>query len=130
LWDKFESFRDQPIIGDNFPPMDEGIIGTGSTDVGDLSWVTPVSLLRTACWPTGALAHGWAVVAACGTTIGYKGMLHAAKIMALTAMDLFLEPDYIQKANRELQAHLKGGKYQCPLPEHVQPPRVLETEID
>ena len=42
----------KPLIGENFPALDEGIVRTTSTDVGDLSWVAPLSLLRTACAPT------------------------------------------------------------------------------
>ena len=65
-----------------FPALDEGIIATGSTDVGDLSQVVPVSMLATACFPTGCPGHSWGEVAPSGMSIGHKGMMHAAKIMA------------------------------------------------
>ncbi|NJB84712.1 aminobenzoyl-glutamate utilization protein B [Lewinella marina] len=74
----------------------------GSTDVGDVSWVVPTVGLRTATWVPGTSAHSWQAVAAGGTTIGQKGMLVAAKTMALTALDLFRQPATLQAALREL----------------------------
>ena len=55
-------------------------------------------------------AHSWQAVACGGTEIGTKGMLVAAKTMALTAIDLFSKPAVIQKAKEEF---VKGvGSYQ------------------
>ena len=45
----------EPLLGMNFPSADEGKVQTGSTDVGDLSWRSPVSLLSTACWSPAAV---------------------------------------------------------------------------
>jgi hypothetical protein len=42
-------------------------------------------------------------VAAGGTDIGTRGMIVAAKTMALTAIDLYLHPEQIQKANEEFK---------------------------
>ncbi len=74
----------------------------GSTDVGDVSWVVPTVGLRTATYVPGTSAHSWQAIAAGGTTIGKKGMIVAAKTMALTAMDLFQQPELLEKARAEL----------------------------
>ena len=74
----------------------------GSTDVGDVSWVVPTVGLRTATWVPGTSAHSWQAVAAGGTSIGQKGMLVAAKTMALTIMDLFQQPETLAAARAEL----------------------------
>jgi len=50
----------------------------------------------------GTAAHSWQAVAAGGTTIGYKGMMIAAKTMALTGADLFSAPATIDAAKVEL----------------------------
>ncbi len=75
----------------------------GSTDVADISWVVPTAGLRTATWVPGTAAHSWQAVAAGGTSIGHKGMMIAAKTMALTAIDLFNSPLVIEESWKELR---------------------------
>ena len=75
----------------------------GSTDVGDVSWVVPTAGLRTATWVPGTSAHSWQAVAAGGTSIGVKGMMVAAKTLALTGIDLFENPANIQSGKLELE---------------------------
>ena len=75
----------------------------GSTDVADISWVVPTAGLRTATWVPGTAAHSWQAVAAGGTSIGHKGMMTAAKTMALTAIDLFNTPLVIEESWKELR---------------------------
>jgi len=75
----------------------------GSTDVSDVAWVVPTTGLRAATWVPGTAAHSWQAVAAGGTSIGEKGMMVAAKTMALTAIDLFSSPTAIAEAWKELK---------------------------
>ena len=75
---------------------------SGSTDVGDVSWTVPTAGMRTATWVPGTSAHTWQAVAAGGTTIGKKGMILAAKTIALSAMDLFTSPKALMRAKQEL----------------------------
>lgn len=75
----------------------------GSTDVGDVSWLTPTTDLGTATWVPGTAPHSWQAVAAGGTTIGTKGMLLAAKVLAMTAVDLYSDPEHIVDAKKELE---------------------------
>ena len=74
----------------------------GSTDVGDVSWQVPTAGLRAATWVPGTSPHSWQAVAAGGMSIGKKGMMVAAKTMALTAIDLFKDPSTCEKAKAEL----------------------------
>ena len=83
--------------------------GGGSTDVGDVSWVVPTAGLSTATWVPGTSAHSWQAVAAGGTSIGHKGMIVAAKTLALTAVDLFGHPDVIAAAWDELRERRGPG---------------------
>src|SRR5690606_28103148 len=62
--------------------------GGGSTDVGDVSWRVPTGGLRTACFAAGSPGHSWQNVAAIGSSIGEKGTIYAAKVLAVTAIDL------------------------------------------
>lgn len=77
--------------------------GFGSTDVGDVSWVVPTAGLSTATWVPGTAAHSWQAVAAGGTSIGNKGMMMAAKTMALSIIDVFSNPATIDDAWKELK---------------------------
>jgi aminobenzoyl-glutamate utilization protein B len=119
----FDQFRDQPLIGANFPSLDAAKVMTGSTDVGDLSLVTPVSMLETTCFPTGSPGHTWGEVASSGMTIGHKGMMHAAKIMAITAMELYANPEHLPKIRAEFEQRTGGKPYVSPIPDHIDPPR-------
>jgi len=80
----------------------------GSTDVGDVSFTVPTAGMGSATWVPGTPAHSWQAVAAGGTDIGNKGMMVAAKTLALTAIELFLNPTQIIKAKAELEE--KRGK--------------------
>ncbi|WP_241521278.1 amidohydrolase [Kineobactrum sediminis] len=85
----------------------------GSTDVGDVSWQVPTSQVNTATWVPGTAPHTWQAIAAGGTAIGHKGMLVAAKTLALTAGDLFLHPALLDAAKEELeQRRGKDFEYQ------------------
>lgn len=84
--------------------------GGGSTDVGDVSYVVPTVGLSTATWVPGVPAHSWQAVACGGTDIGIKGMMVAAKTMALTAIDLYNNQTLIDKATEEFKQ--QRGNYQ------------------
>jgi len=94
----------------------------GSTDVGDVSWVTPTAQFTTACYPLGASGHSWQITAASGMSIGHKGMLTAAKVLALTSLDLLLDADLRNRAKEALRKELAGEEYQSPIPAHITEP--------
>jgi aminobenzoyl-glutamate utilization protein B len=121
--ERLPELRAQPLLGENFPSMDERRIATGSTDVGDLSWIAPLSMLRTTCFPTRASGHSWGIAAVSGTSIGHKGMMHAAKVMAVAAFDLYADPQHLQHVRQEFEAAVSGRPYESPLPETLNPPR-------
>jgi len=76
--------------------------GGASSDVADVSWVVPTAGVVTATFVPGSSGHSWQNVAAAGSSIGTKGMMVAAKTIALTAYDLFKSPDVLKKAKEEL----------------------------
>ena len=87
---------------------------TGSTDVGDISWVVPTASMGAATWVPGTSAHSWQAVAAGGTTIGTKGMMVAAKSIAASSIELFQNPQIIEKAKEELLKKRGADfKYEC-----------------
>ena len=100
-----ESFKDQAMPLESTQTIQplRAYDGSASTDVGDVSWVVPTVGLGAATWVPGTAAHSWQAVAAGGTTIGYKGMMVAAKTIALTAMDMFTNPTVIEESWKELR---------------------------
>lgn len=79
------------------------LLSGGSTDVGDVSWVVPTAGLTTATWVPGTAAHSWQAVAAGGTPIGYKGMMMAAKTLALSIIDVYSNPTLVDTAWKEFR---------------------------
>ncbi|MEE8109023.1 MAG: peptidase dimerization domain-containing protein, partial [Gammaproteobacteria bacterium] len=84
--------------------------GSGSTDVGDVSWNAPTVELRAATWVPGTEAHTWQAVAAGGTSIGIKGVQVAAKTLALTARELYADPALLARAQKEF-AEKRGADF-------------------
>jgi len=96
--------------------------GSGSTDVAEVSWLTPTTSLGVSYKPIGSPGHHWAAVACGGMSIGHKSMLTAAKVMALSGIDLLLNPELIKKMREEWMKRKNGKEYKTPLPPDVKPP--------
>ena len=117
-----ESFAEKAALDDIGRVFDSsGKSSGGSTDVGDVSWVVPVTGFTAATWVPGTPGHSWQAVACGGTTIGKKGMNLAARTLAATAYDLFTEPQLIKDAKAEY-AKRSGGKKYAAMLEKDQPP--------
>lgn len=78
---------------------------SASTDGGDVSYLMPMNLFTTSCFPVGVAPHTWQACAAAGSSMGAKGALHAAKIMAGIALDLFQKPEEIEQIKQEFNQH-------------------------
>ena len=85
----------------NIQPYKTEAKAFGSTDVGDVSFTVPTVGMGAATWVPGTPAHSWQAVAAGGTSIGNKGMMIAAKTLALTAIHLFQDQELVKKAKVE-----------------------------
>ena len=93
----------------------------GSTDVGDVSWVTPTCTANLNCYAYGAGAHSWQWVAQGISDIAMKGMLKAGEVLAYTGLTLLKQPELLTKARAELTRRLNGETYQCLIPGDVSP---------
>ncbi|MCY1367035.1 hypothetical protein D9M69_539500 [compost metagenome] len=54
-------------------------------------------------------------------SMAHKGMVHAAKIIAATAADLYSRPQELARAKAELMETRRGRPYVCPIPADVLP---------
>ncbi|MGC4389405.1 MULTISPECIES: M20 family metallopeptidase [unclassified Agrobacterium] len=93
----------------------------GSTDVGDVSWVTPTAQCWTPAWAIGTNPHTWQVVAQGKSPAAHKAMAHAAKAMASTGLALMTSPELLANARKEWQEKTEGSNYVCPIPADVMP---------
>jgi len=72
--------------------------GTGSDDIGDVTWTVPsVTLYYPANIP-GTPGHNWADGIAMATPIAHKGVVAGAKVQAMTLLDLLLQPRLVSDA--------------------------------
>ncbi len=93
----------------------------GSTDVGDVSWVTPTAQCWTPAWAIGTNPHTWQVVAQGKSAAAHKAMAHAAKTLAATGLSLISSPELLAAAKLEWAESTEGKAYHCPIPAHIEP---------
>ena len=94
---------------------------SASTDVGDVSWTVPTIGFSAATFVPGVAAHTWQAAASAGMSIGQDGMVIASKALALTAIDLFVEPELVQAAKVDFAKKMAGKIYKSPIPDGQKP---------
>jgi aminobenzoyl-glutamate utilization protein B len=94
----------------------------GSTDAADVSWVVPSGWLMAATYVPGTPGHTWQATACTGGSIGRKGMMVAAKTLALTAMDLLIDPAQVNAARASFEKTKAGRPYKSRIPAGAKPP--------
>ena len=109
-----------PILDFLIPYHHSKKVEMGSTDVGDVSWLTPTAQIGTSCFAAGAPGHSWQNVAIGATSIGHKGLLCAGKVLAAAAIDLIDDPTIIKEAHDEFMKKTAEG-YVCPIPDDAVP---------
>jgi aminobenzoyl-glutamate utilization protein B len=93
-----------------------------STDAGDVSWNVPTIGFGTATFVPGVVAHTWQAAACAGMSIGQRGMVAAAKVLAITAADLFSNPQLVADAKADFQHETAGKVYKSVIPLGQKPP--------
>jgi aminobenzoyl-glutamate utilization protein B len=94
----------------------------GSTDVGDVSWVVPTVQARGATYAIGTPGHSWQLTAQGKLPAAHKGLVHVAKVMAGTAIDVIRDEVLLARAKADYQARVARTPYVCPLPAELDPP--------
>ena len=95
----------------------------GSTDVGDVSWLTPTAQFRALTYPSNTPGHSWQNVSCGASSIGHKGVLYAGKVLAASAIDLYEKPEILKAAAMEFAEEAAEG-YHCPIPPDAVPTAV------
>lgn len=89
-------------------------------DDGDASWICPLARVGHA-FPFGIPYHGWGFTAVSGSSIGHKGLVFCAKVMAATAMAILTDPQALKDIWKEHKERTKNFKYKCLVPDDVKP---------
>jgi aminobenzoyl-glutamate utilization protein B len=89
--------------------------------VADVSWIVPTLHVSVTTAAEGAPWHAWPVVACGGMSIGHKGMLHAAKVLAATMVDLFDDAKTREAIQAEFKEKTKGHIYKPYIPDGPPP---------
>ncbi len=93
----------------------------GSTDVGDVSRLTPTGQFTALCFPAGAPGHSWQNVSCGASSLGDKGLLWAARVLCGAAADLLMKPELLAAAGEEFRQRSASGGYVCPIPPEAVP---------
>jgi aminobenzoyl-glutamate utilization protein B len=96
-------------------------LGSGSTDVGDVSWVVPTAQFSAVTWAAGTPGHAWQVTGQGKSSVAHKGMLFAAKVLAATAYDFLTDESLVEAARKDWLLELDGETYPNPLPKEARP---------
>lgn len=94
----------------------------GSTDIGDVMHLVPTAYFFTGCTSMGSPGHSWQFASCAGSSIGEKGMIYAAKIMALYGAKILNDPSIVAKAKEEWDIAMGGKTYNCPIPMEIPTP--------
>ncbi len=107
-------------------PLPDGTTAMGaSTDVGDVSWNTPTMGCGMPTMPQGVAGHTWAATACHGTSIGRKGAIAAARVLAATGLDIMTDAELRQAARADFEQRTSGKPYVSPLPPEMEHPLEL-----
>ena len=116
------------VLRGRVPPVFEGVapydptaevVLAGSTDVADVSWVTPTAQAWVACFAFGTPMHSWQLVSQGKTGLAHAGLVRAARVLTATAIELIERPELIAQARAELLERRQGKPYTCPIPPEV-----------
>ncbi|MBQ6831882.1 MAG: amidohydrolase [Oscillospiraceae bacterium] len=86
----------------------------GSTDVGDVSWLTPTAQFTAVTWVSGSPGHSWQNVSIGKSSIAHKGLLYAAKVLAGATADMMSNSKLLNEIRDEFSVAAADG-YDCPV---------------
>jgi hypothetical protein len=78
-------------------------VGGGSSDIGEVSLVAPLSSVRFPTSVPGAIGHHWTTTAVTGSSIAHKGIVAGAQVMAVSAIELLTNPDKVTEIRKEFR---------------------------
>jgi len=115
------------IKGLGKPP--ETQVGGGSSDVGEVTLITPTATVNFPGIVPGAVGHHWSTVTSNYGSAAWKGLNAGARVMAGTALDLLTKPKLLEEIRKEFAEYSKEHPYKSFLPEGARPPLDLNRDL-
>jgi aminobenzoyl-glutamate utilization protein B len=99
VYDLQTKIKTKPIgMPTTIAPLKECVQSVSANDSGEVSWVVPTGLITFPSNIPGVSYHHWSAGVSLATSIAHKGAVAGAKAMAGSAIDLFLEPKLVIRA--------------------------------
>ncbi len=92
-------------------------VSGGSTDVAEVSYITPTAGFSVVTAAADVPWHSWATTACHGTAASVKGAVVAAKVLALTGADLLTDTALLEEARAYFEEKTGGKGYKSPIPQ-------------
>jgi aminobenzoyl-glutamate utilization protein B len=106
----------QPLADEPLP------LSGGSTDVAEVSHITPTVGLSVTTAAADIPWHSWATSASHGTPGSIRGATVAAKVLALTGVDVLTDESLVSRAREFFLDATDGKPYASPIPVDQKPP--------
>jgi aminobenzoyl-glutamate utilization protein B len=105
-------------------PLSIGVdpVRGGSTDSAEVSHLTPTVALVVATAGQDLPWHSWATAASHGLPGASRAAVVAAKVLAATGIDLFMDPALLARARAAFEQKAGGQPYRSPIPAGQKPP--------
>jgi aminobenzoyl-glutamate utilization protein B len=118
------SSRPEKGLSEVVKPLLPGVepLSGGSTDVADVSWINPTVGLEVATAGIELPWHSWQTAASHGIPGASKASDVAAKVIAMTAVDLLTTPQLLAAAKAEFAKKTEGRPWQSAIPTGQKPP--------
>lgn len=126
--EELQKIIQSPIADRLFPEAYSSLPMTGSTDVGDASWIKPMAQVIIAYGPNGSNPHSWQWVATGKSHVAHLALLTAGKTIAMTAWDVMKNPEILAKAQVEHEKILAGREYRSLNPKVYEGAKAFQTQ--
>ncbi len=110
-------------------PLAPGRQNSSSNDIGDITWVVPTGIVRFPSVVPGIQAHHWSAGITPTMSIGHKGAVAGAKVIAASVLDLLTSAELRAAAKKQFDEDTKDSKYFSLLPPGAKPPVDLNREM-
>jgi aminobenzoyl-glutamate utilization protein B len=110
-------------------PLAPGRQNSSSNDIGDITWVVPAGIVRFPSVVPGIQPHHWSAAITPTLSIGHKGAVAGAKVIAASVLDLLTSAELRAAAKKQFDEDTKDSKYFSLLPPGAKPPVDLNREM-
>jgi aminobenzoyl-glutamate utilization protein B len=109
-------------------PLKKAVQGSSTNDSGDICWTVPHGRITFPANVPGIRAHHWTAAIATATSIAHKGTVAGAKVLAASMVDLFTNPELLEKTKKTFAEEMAGTEYKPLLPPDQKPPANLNKD--